>query len=199
MGTELATIEPIPLPDQARPARMPSLPGWVELRLASTEKVTQPDPQTGKYREVMTLPTALLPTETQRRMLQQHVDALNRNCSKTPEADAGAEAAMLVIVTKMLLALASQRTSETGAEAKGEAYMAALDDVPAWAVDEAVRGWYRGTSHQEPRQPHDFRWAPAPAVLRRLAQIELFKVKGRAIALTQLLNAEEKREFSEEH
>lgn len=200
MGQEIATIEPIPLPDPRRPARMPSLPEWVGSRLASVVKAVQSDPATGKYREVPTLPAALLPNETQRTRLLQHVDALNKNCSRTPEVDAGAEAAMLVIVTKLLLALTGQRTSETGAEAKGEAYMAALEDIPAWAVEEAVRGWYRGTSRQlDPKQPHDFRWAPAPAVLRRLAEIELFKVKGRALALQQLLDAEPLVEFSEEH
>jgi hypothetical protein len=199
MGTELATIEPILPLDQARPARMPSLPGWVELRLASLARVVQVD-QAGKYREAPTLPRDLLPIDSQKAMLRQHVAALNKSCSMTPEADAGAEAATLVIVTKMLLALAGQRTSETGAEAKGEAYMAALDDIPAWAVDEAVRGWYRGSSRQlDPRQPHDFRYAPAPAVLRRLAKIEAFKVKGRAIALQALIDAEPKIEYSEEH
>lgn len=45
----------------------------------------------------------------------------------------------------------------------------------------------------------DFRWAPAPATLRRLAQIEAHKVTGRAIALGKLLDAEPLREFSAEH
>lgn len=200
MGTDLVAIEPIPLPDQTRPARMPSLPAWVALRLVSAVPAVQPDPQTGKYREVLTLPAALIPTETQRKLLEQHVGALKMICSKTPERDRDAEAATLVIVTKMLLALASQRTSETGAEAKGEAYMAALEDLPAWAVDEAVRGWYRGTSKVlDVKQPHDFRWAPAPAVLRRLGEIELFKVMGRALALEGLLCAERVVEYSEQH
>ncbi len=200
MGQALAKIEPIPPPDLQRPGRMPSLPEWVVSRLVSVTRATQPDPQTGKYREAWTLPVALLPNETQRTMMQRHAAALKRSCSKTPETDAGAEGATLVIVTKLLLALPGQRTSETGAEAKGEAFMAALEDLPPWAVEEAVRGWYRGTSrYLDPKQPHDFRWTPAPAILRRLAEIELFKVKGRAIALEQLAAAEARIEFSEEH
>lgn len=105
-----------------------------------------------------------------------------------------------MIVTKMLLALAAPRTSETGAEAKGEAYMAALEDIPSWAVQEAVRGWYRGSSLVlDAKMPHDFRWSPAPAILRRLAEIEAAKVKWRATSLQQIIDAEEKLEFSEEH
>lgn len=200
MGTDLATIEPIPLPDQQRPARMPSLPEWVGSRLAQAATAVQADPETGKYREVLTLPASLMPTETQRKLLEQHVAALSRIYSKTPETDRATEEAMLVILTKMQLALPGQRTSETGAEAKGEAYMAAVEDLPAWAVQEAMRGWYRGTSTQlHPKEPHDFRWAPAPATLRRLAQIEAHKVTGRAIALGKLLDAEPLREFSAEH
>lgn len=54
------------------------------------------------------------------------------------------KAATLIVLTKMMLSLPSSQQNEAGAEASGEAFQAALDDVPTWAVAAAVRRWYRG-------------------------------------------------------
>lgn len=132
--------------------------------------------------------------------MANYCEAIEQLCEQTPEKLEAAEQAVLVVTSKMLLALASQKNSETGAEAKGEAFMAALDDAPHWAVEAAVRGWYRGASERlDPKQPHDFRWAPAPATLRALAMIEAYRVKGRAVALRKLIAAEPEAEYTEEH
>lgn len=137
-----------------------------------------------------------MPTEGQKQAIKQHCVKLREFGLMTPENDARYEAETLVIVTKLLLTLPGMRTSETGAEAKGEAYMAALDDVPSWAVGEAVRGWYRGT-HPAPHvengkaHPYDFSWAPAPAVLRNLAVFEAWKFENRAREVEKLLNVVE--------
>lgn len=198
MAQDLALIEPIQLPDNHRPTRMPSLPAWVGSLLDAAQlenKTVQ-----GRYLPVMTLPGSMLPSQTQKRMMSAYCDAIESLCAQTPEASEAAEQAVLVITSKMLLALASQKNSETGSEAKGEAFMAALEDVPHWAVAEAVRGWYRGSSERtNPKHAHDFRWAPAPATLRALAIIECLRVKGRAIALRKLIAAEPRPEFTEEH
>lgn len=105
-------------------------------------------------------------------------------------------------VAKMAMALGGAKASETGAEAKGEAYMAALEDVPHWATAAAIRLWYRG----EPRHPrHDkgeryrFEYAPDPATLRRIALGEWWKVRGRAIAFRELVAAVPEQQFSEDH
>lgn len=46
----------------------------------------------------------------------------------------------------------------------------ALEDVPYWAVEGAIRLWYRGAAGNDERgNPYDCSWAPAPADLRRIA------------------------------
>lgn len=197
MAQQLALIEPIPLPDINRPTRTTSLPEWLVLRLAAAK----PESKTvgGQYQEIITLPAVLIPTESQRSMISSYCRVIEDLCSQTPDSSEDAERAVLVVTSKMLLALASPKNSETGSEAKGEAYLAAVEDLPHWAVAAAVRGWYRGSCDQTERQPHDFRWAPAPAVLRKIAFIEMQKVKGRAIAMRKLLIAEPVVEYSDDH
>ena len=113
----------------------------------------------------------------------------------TPEnADQFAEAT-LTAVSKMMVTLGGRETGELGAEAKGEAFMAALEDLPSWAVQEASRKWYRG----EYGAGHDYKWMPAPSTLRELAQIEVLRVKGVERQLADLVSAEPLREFSAEH
>jgi hypothetical protein len=136
-----------------------------------------------------------MPTELHRRTLVKHIEALERFMRQTPEHDETAAKATLITVTKLLLALPSAKMSETGAEARGEAFMVALEDVPFWATAEAVKGWYRDSHGAE----HDYRWAPAPAVLRKLSQREAWKVGGRISSIKRVLAAEPRIEFSEEH
>lgn len=195
MGTALTKIEPLKVPDVRRAVTMPPLPGWVGSRLELLRESEQPDPQTGRYRTVTALPKSMLLASSERILLERHIHELEQLAATTPIKDANAEATTLVVVTKMLLALPAATKGETGAEARGEAYMAALDDVPSWAVAAAVRLWYRGQCGPK----HDYRWAPVPAVLRNLAHLELWRVAGRAAQLRRLLAAEELLEFSEEH
>lgn len=189
MGTELALIEPLKLPDQRRPAQIPSLPGWVVLRLESLKD----NWQNGSM--ALTLPTAMVLSEAEKSMVLRHVSDLGTLVEKTPANSADSEAETLVIVTKMLLALPGQRSTDTGNEAKGEAYLAALDDIPSWAVQEAVRKWYRG----EHGSKYDYRWSPVPADLRSLARGEEFKIRGRMSLLERICKAVPLIEFSEEH
>lgn len=143
----------------------------------------------------LTLPEKMIPVGTERQMIQAHARELGTLVSATPQTSADAEAETLVIVTKMLLALPGQRSTETGNEAKGEAYLAALDDVAPWAVQEAVRKWYRG----EHGSKYDYRWSPVPADLRALARCEEYRVRGRIVLLERILKAVPLVEFSEEH
>ena len=189
MGTELAIIEPLALPDRRRPAQMPSLPAWA----ASLTECVKDNWQNGKME--LTLPEAMMPTSAQRDMILRHIGALSKMVERTPTNSADCEAETLVIVTKMLLALPSPKSTETGNEAKGEAYLAALDDIAPWAVQEAVRKWYRG----EHGPKHDYRWSPVPADLRKLARQEEFRVRGRMILLGRVCNAVPLVEYSDDH
>lgn len=119
-------------------------------------------------------------------LVEQHVAALNAVLAMTPEEDIRHGELTMTTVTKMTLVLPSRETGELAGEARGEAYMAALEDVPSWAVQEAMRKWHR--SEYGPR--HDYKWQPAPATLRELAMIEVYRVMGTRRKLNDLLLAE---------
>lgn len=192
--------EPIPLPDVRRPDQMPSLPGWAASRVASMKDEYQASLADGKHRKVPTLPASLILNPAERAEIERHATALDVLCAQTPANADEWEAATLIIITKLMLALPSSQQNEAGAEATGEAFQAALDDVPTWAVAAAVRRWYRGDcGENENGKPYDYHWRPAPAELRRIALVEKWRVKARAETLRKLLAAEPLIEFSDEH
>lgn len=194
------TPEPISLPDVRRPDQMPSWPVWVASRIASIKDECQPSLSDGKYRTMPTLPSHLMLSQAERVEIQRTIGELTELCDRTPERDARFEGATLVVITKMMLVLPSSQQNEAGAEATGEAFQAALDDIPTWAVTAAMRKLYRGECGSNERGAlYDYRWRPAPADLRRLAFIERGAVLGRVRTLKRLLDAEPPREFSEEH
>jgi hypothetical protein len=136
----------------------------------------------------------------QREAITRHLAVLDTLEVPTPEIDPDAEAATLVIVTKIMLVLPAQRQNEASAEARGEAYMAALDDMPTWAVAAAARRWYRGDAgNDEQGEPYDYSWCPAPADLRRVVMKEVVGIRYRAKQLRQLIAAQPRLEYSEEH
>jgi len=135
-----------------------------------------------------------MPTLPQRDLISRHIGALDAICDRTPKGDRASDKAMLVLISKMLLTLPGKR-QEVDVEAKGEAYAAALEDVPVWAVDQAIRGWYRGSYGPQ----HDYEWAPAPATLRAFAMQESWKVAGQREKLQSILIAEPRKEYSKEH
>lgn len=135
-----------------------------------------------------------MPNTAQRDLIVRHIASLDRLCAQTPDRDRASDQAMLVLISKMLMTLPSKQ-NEVAAEAKADAYAAALDDVPVWAIDAAIRGWYRGSYGPG----HDYEWAPAPATLRKLSMAEAWRVSGDAAKLRNILLAEPRREFTEEH
>jgi hypothetical protein len=178
---------------------MPSWPAWVVSRIESMKDACQPSGADGRYRTVPTLPSNLILNPPERAEIERHVAALLALCEQTPQANADWETATLVVVTKLMLALPSTQQNELGAEASGEAFMAALEDIPTWAVAAAAHRWYRGDcGKDEHDQPYDYRWRPAPADLRKIALTEKFRVYGRVTTLRRLLAAEPEV-FSEEH
>lgn len=67
------------------------------------------------------------------------------------------------VIAKVLLSYPSAQAGELSAAARGEAYRDALDDMPAWAIAEAIKRWNRGQAGE-----HNYSFAPAPAVLRKI-------------------------------
>lgn len=194
MGRELAPIEPIQPPDVQRPAKLNKLPLWVEQLCASCKTECQPGPS-GAYRDVPVLPKSLILGKEQRMLVEQHIAALTTALLLTPAEDMRQAESTMTTVTKMTLVLPSREVGDLASEARGEAFMAALEDVPSWAVQEAMRKWYRA----ECGDKHDYKWQPAPATLRELAMREVYMVMGTRRKLKNLLDAEPLIEFTPEH
>lgn len=185
---QLIKIEPIPLPDLRKPTGTISLPGWLTTQQSALAENFQL--QEGKFADVLTLPESLLPTETQKAAIRQHCTVLRLMLEQTPEAGDEWLQETLTVVTKMQLVLASQKASELAGEARAEAYMVALEDLPAWAVTAASKRWYRSScGNNEHGKPYDYRFMPDPASMRRLAMVEAFRVKNRISDLEKVLSA----------
>lgn len=128
-------------------------------------------------------------------LIEKHVSALTDILAMTPEEDVRHGEQTLMAVTKMTLVLPSREVGDMANEAKGEAYMAALEDVPSWAVEEAMRRWHRA----EYGDKHDYKWQPAPATLREISMLEVYRVMGVRRKLRAVLDAEPLLEFTPEH
>jgi hypothetical protein len=147
-----------------------------------------------------TLPSSSILNGAERDEIARHVCELDALRGPTPANDVAAEQATLGLVTKIMLSLPARRENDVAVEARGEAFMAALDDLPAWAVAAASRRWYRGDAGTNDRgEPFDYHWCPAPAELRSIAYRELMRTKARAAILRRLLEAQPLIEFSDEH
>ena len=77
------------------------------------------------------------------------------------------------VLCKMLMVAPTTDKSDESTVAKVSVYLDdALDDLPAWAVENAVRRWHRAECGG-----HNYTFAPAPGVLRGIALEELEPAK----------------------
>lgn len=149
------------------------------------------------------LPKTMILNSSERRLVEQHVAVLSRFLDleepfEMREKMMSNDNAIGVMIAALLVKKGS-RMDAAISEALSEDYLDALEDMPAWAVREAVRKWNRSESPQLDKKPHDFNWRPEPPTLRRLAQLERWGVEGRIVQLKRILNAVERVEYSDEH
>lgn len=201
MGTQLALIEPVQLP--ANPARIPSLPAWLQQRNDALGSAVQPDSQ-GNHREMPILPPALILSSSEREAVEHHIGGLQRFLSlEQPitirERTLTNDQAHGVMVAGLLIKGGGAKLDKASSDALTEDYLDAIEDLPAWAVREALRVWNRAESPKLDGKAHDFNWRPTPPTLRRLAQWEMVAIKARILRLEKLLDAVPLVEFSEEH
>jgi hypothetical protein len=190
----IAKVEPLVSVTMAGGRVMiPSLPEWATSRFAALER-TYTDPATGKFRVVWRLPERLIPNQAMRVALQLARGNLERALACAPKNSRADDAAALLIITKMLKTLSGHRLDEAGAEASGEAYMTAIEDLPIWALDEAMRCWYRGDCAGE----HDYHWRPDPAELRAITLQACRPVMERLQNVIGVLEAKPEREYTPE-
>jgi hypothetical protein len=188
MATDLATIEPIRLPDPHRPGTLPSLPEWAE-RLKSAVRIELQ--MTGdKFTDLMVLPPDLMPSAQQREMLTHHRDSLRSSLLDTPAISIAAETKVATAVTRLRSVLGGARNSELGEEGAAETYLVVLDDVPCWAVEAAAWKWLKhdGGTDERGRQ-HDYRFAPDPGTLRAIALRIAWEFSARVRAVQRVLDA----------
>lgn len=104
------------------------------------------------------------------------------------DADDGQEnrKSRLALIASMLMAypMAGGGSEETG-KARAQAYLLSLDDVPAWAIAEAIKRWHKGQFSGD----HNYRFAPAPAELREGAMHLLQGAKQTIAHLEDVLAA----------
>ena len=142
-------VEPLQSAGRAPTGANAVLAGMGRLAHRLAENRNAAGPTTGKWREVPTLPKNSTLTVAEREELARHAKQLDALCQRTPVNDPNVEQKTLVALTKMTLVLPSATQNEISAEARGEAFMVALDDVPVWAVQAAIRSWYAAQLRQE--------------------------------------------------
>lgn len=191
----LARTDQVDVPAILAQGKTPSLPEWAKP-LQSALAVNLQKTETS-FADVMTLPPTMIPNEAQRVGLMEHQRSLNSSLAETPENGERWAIKTAEITSKLLLALGGQK-NELAAEAKGEAYVASLEDVPWWAVQAAARSWYRGEARTEKGERYDFAWAPDPATLRRLAMAHVWKLRGEVLNVQHLLDAQPYVDCSED-
>jgi hypothetical protein len=140
---------------------------------------------------------------SERMAIEQHCAALEPMLDNTREVLRGGRMVSNVeLITELVnrvMIMPAAKASQAGMEARADDYLDALDDLPAWTVQAALRKWNRGESKPVDKVPHNFRWRPEPPILRALAKMELATVAGRLVELRQILGAEALIEFSEQH
>lgn len=193
MARELAKLEPIPALSERRPAQIPSLPAWVaslsDAARTEPQIVQGPDGRT-TFRDLLVLPADRMPTAEQRTEIERHIASLRSYLHRTPENSEQAETAMALAITKLLHVLPSARKSEIGEDIRNEAYLDVLDDVPHWAVENAIRRWHRHSCGTDERgRPHDYKWAPDPGTLRVIAMQDVYAMQARIETVAKPLAA----------
>jgi hypothetical protein len=162
----------------ADPVLMISSPALRKLRRISIGTVSWPNRPTRTY-----LPAGQSLSTEERAEAEKILVRLNAATVSDDGTDARKQ--RLGVVAKMLLTYPVAGASTETGKARAEAYLESLDDVPPWAVAEAVRHWHKGDCGQD----YDYRWAPAPAVLRAIARGLLEPVRSMAAHVAGLLAA----------
>jgi len=193
-----AAVEAIPLPDVDRLEQMPSLPEWVGSLVASMRNEMQKD-SAGKYREIPTLPANLFLSDDERDKIACHLAGLKMLDKQTPSESDAYKTKTFAAVIKMMLVLPTAQQNEASAEARGEVFMIVLDDLPYWAAAAAIRRFYKGDAANNRGEPYDCHWCPSPADLRIVAMQERWRLGERINSLGDLLRAEVRDEFNDEH
>ncbi|WP_439365257.1 hypothetical protein ACNJYD_02685 [Bradyrhizobium sp. DASA03005] len=193
--------EPLVLPDVRELPQMPSLPGWVALRLDLVKMVEQRSEKDGKFHQNLpTLPRSSLLSLPEREAIENYVAELQQLCDHTAKKDHRLRSDLLAIIARMMLGRPSSPQNELGVEASGEDYFDTLEDVPIWCLSSSYRRWLRGeVGAGQDGRAYVTQWRPDPTIWRRIALEDAYKVQSRVVRLRTLLRAEALAEYDEAH
>jgi hypothetical protein len=160
------------------------LPPRLEKLASSIGTTKWPDQPTR-----LDLPSEMELTDQDRQEVEERLRQINEiitGSNLTPNQSAKAR---LSLLTKMLLGFpAVGGSSVEAAQARSDIYDDALADIPPWAINNAIKRWARGDIPANFNMGQmNFTFSPAPAVLRKLAMIELGPFESQAIKLKRLL------------
>jgi hypothetical protein len=183
--TALVKIEPLPTPTIAEPT--PKWPDWLET-LGAHENF-QPDPATGEWGYVQALTPGRIISADQRLEIVKQRDQMVHLTDQTPDRSRAVKEKVFLILAKLMLAMPARVAGPEAAEARIDAYLVAVSDVPGWAVDKAVKRWYRGACDVHGSEHFNYSFAPSPADLRRIAWCETGSLHKPIARLNAILSA----------
>jgi len=187
MAQDLTTRSAAALPaiDTADPASMLLLPDWLASQLAAVSDLgagrTEVDPVTRQITaRVATIPASRMPTGPQRTAIARRIADLQAAIEPGPVEET------IGVLGDLIQEYAPSRLDDRTVSIKAEAYLDAVEDLPAWTVRAAVRRWRRGEVSADPATL-DF--APKPARLRGIAERMVLVARGQAARLQRVLDA----------
>ncbi|MCJ2086520.1 hypothetical protein MKK88_11030 [Methylobacterium sp. E-005] len=101
----------------------------------------------------------------------------------------------ITLLGELIQEFAPARLDPKTVDIKAEAYMDAVEDLPAWTLREAIYRWHRGQVSVS--DPSVLEFAPKPYRLKAIADGILVVAKGQAIRLQRILDAEPEEELSD--
>ncbi len=149
----------------------------VALRRISLGTLIHPGERPVKY-----LSGGLTLTAEQRGAIERKVAELRVAAIVVPNSES--RKIHLGLIASMLLAYPVTGTAEAG-KARSEAYLYAIEDIPAWLVNDVIKAWHRGECGSD----YNYRWAPAPAELRTICLSHLRDARGTIDHLEAVLDA----------
>jgi hypothetical protein len=169
---------------RARLDTMRSLPLRLAKLASSIGTTTWPGQPTR-----LDLPSGMELTPRDREEIQDRLKQIEEIISGSNLTINESAKARLSLLTKMLLAFpAAGSSSEAAAQARSDVYDDALGDLPPWAINAAIKRWAKGEVPLDLNMGIlNFTFAPSPAILRKLAKVELGPFETQATQLKRLL------------
>ncbi|ARO53945.1 hypothetical protein B2G69_07130 [Methylorubrum zatmanii] len=121
-----------------------------------------------------------MPTGPQRTAIARRIAGLQAAIEPGPVEET------IGVLGDLIQEYAPSRLDDRTVSIKAEAYLDAVEDLPAWTVRAAVRRWRRGEVSADPATL-DF--APKPARLRGIAERMVLVARGQAARLQRVLDA----------